>query len=264
MESHMEALTDRVGPDDLPTDLARLQLDMQMGNIPDPERLKLIADELTAAVDQWDSLMTRLRLSQDFQTREYAKLTQAHLESHETSVTNVGEAMRWQADCMRAMANDTPPPFPPPSVDLAKLMEQAGNPNQKQQSSPPSISAMAAAQQITATPFTGKEPAFDSPTVKAEYEQLCRDHMALIQLGSKYAEFDGLGKIYYLDEIDKIQDRWDVFFTRFKLMGALNKDYVKQCDNFLKSMGLNEESYRDLLKKCHQMMRAEAEAERNF
>eukprot|EP00957_Ditylum_brightwellii_P151788 11558527-Ditylum_brightwellii.AAC.1 len=46
----------------------------------------------------------------------------------------------------------------------------------------PSISAMAAAEKITTTPFTGKEPAFKSPTVQSEYEKLCRDHNALIQM----------------------------------------------------------------------------------
>ena len=46
-------------------------------------------------------------------------------------------------------------------------------------------------------------------------------------------------------------------------MGALNQDYVKQCNAFLDSMSLNEEDYRKLLKKSHQIMRADAEAERN-
>ncbi|ACI65427.1 predicted protein, partial [Phaeodactylum tricornutum CCAP 1055/1] len=82
---------------------------------------------------------------------------------------------------------------------------------------------------------------FQSPTVKDEYEKLCRDHMSLIQFGGKYAEFDPLGKIRYLDEIEKIEDRWEVFFARFKLMGFLNKSYVTQCNDFLASMGLDEE-----------------------
>lgn len=55
----------------------------------------------------------------------------------------------------------------------------------------------------------------------------------------------------------------DVFFARFSLMGALNDDYMKQCNEFLESMSMDEEDYRNLLKKAHQKMRSEAEAERN-
>ena len=58
--------------------------------------------------------------------------------------------------------------------------------------------------------------------------------------------------------------RWDVFFARFKLMGQLDPDYVKQCDQFLASMGMKEEEYKQLFKKCHTLMREEAEAERNL
>jgi len=79
----------------------------------------------------------------------------------------------------------------------------------------------------------------------------------------QYTSFDPLGKLVFLDEIEKIEDRWDVFFARFSLMGALNKDYIEQCNEFLASMSLNEQEYRELLKKCHLNMREEAEAERS-
>jgi hypothetical protein len=38
-----------------------------------------------------------------------------------------------------------------------------------------------------------------------------------------YADFYPLGKLAYLDEIDKIQDRWESFFFRSNLMGKLNE-----------------------------------------
>lgn len=255
IEPRMESLNS-MGPQ-FATEMARLQLDMQMGQTPDKDRLLTVADDLDAAVSDWENLVTRLRLSQDFQTREYAKLTQAHLDNHGETVENIASVMRWQAGCMRAMANQTPPPMPPPGIDLQKMMEQANDKDR------PSITAMTAAEQITATPFTGNEPAFESPTVKEEYEKLCRDHVSLIEFGSKYDGFDPLGKLYYLDEIEKVEERWDVFFARFSLMGALNKQYIRQCNNFLAGMGMNEEDYRKLLKKCHQMMRDDADAERN-
>ena len=122
---------------------------------------------------------------------------------------------------------------------------------------------MAAAEKITSTPFTGGEAAFESETVKAEYKQLCRDHMGLIELGGKYDEFDPSGKFYFLDEIENIEERWDIFFARFSLLGVLDQQYVQQCDASLASTGLTEAEYRQLLKQSHQKMRDDAERERN-
>ena len=61
-------------------DMARLQLESQMGTEPDPERVKTVAEDLAAALEDWEVLMSRLRLSSDFQSREYFKMTEAHLK----------------------------------------------------------------------------------------------------------------------------------------------------------------------------------------
>jgi hypothetical protein len=245
-----------VGPE-FAAEMTRLQLDMSTGNMPDSGRLLRVADGLEGAVSQWETLITRLRISEDFQTREYAKLTQAHLVTHGVTVDSIASMMRWQAGCMRAMGRNTPPPMPPADMDLSKMMAQDDGKEK------PSITAMSAAESITAPPFSPDCPAFDSPNVKEEHEALCRDHMALIEFGAKFESFDPLGKIRFLDEVEKIEERWDVLFTRFSLMGYLDKRYVAQCDQFLASMGMSEEDYRKLLKKSHQMMRDEAEAERS-
>lgn len=255
LDSSMETVK-AAGPE-FASELTRIQLDMSAGQLPDPERLLRVADGLEEAVSQWETLITRLRLSQDFQTREYAKLTQAHLDTHGVTVDSIASMMRWQAGCMRAMGQNTPPPMPPPDLDLEKLMSQDSSKEK------PSITAMSAAESITTSPFSPDCPAFESPNVREEYEALCRDHNALIEFGGKFESFDPLGKIRFLDEMEKIEDRWDVFFARFSLMGFLDKQYVKQCNQFLASMGMNEEEYRKLLKKCHKMMRREAEAERD-
>ena len=86
-------------------DMQKLQLDMMTGSEPDPVRVNNIADGLEAAVEDWESLISRLNLSNDFQTKEYAKLTQAHLESHGQSVNQLSVMMKWQAGVMRAMAS---------------------------------------------------------------------------------------------------------------------------------------------------------------
>jgi hypothetical protein len=240
------------GPD-FAMEMSRVQFDMQMGRTPDRERLAKVADGIDDAVDQWDTLITRLRFSPDFQTKEYAKLTQAHLETHGVTVESIASMMRWQGDCMRALATNRPPPMPPADLDLEQLMFKAQDSSSKQ---PPSITAMAAAESITANPFNPSS--FESETVKEEYSELVSAHSALIDFGAKYTSFDPLEKLAFLDEVDKIEDRWE-FFMKYKLMGAI--DYKRQCDQFLASMSMTEDDYRELLKKCHQVMRKDAERE---
>jgi hypothetical protein len=256
MEPRMEQLQSDVP--DFATEFSKIQLDMQMGNTPDPERLRKLADGIDQAVDQWEDLVTRLRISADFQTREYAKLTEAHLNTHGVSVESIKSMMRWQGGCMRALADNTPPPMPPPDLDLQAMMQQAEDPTSKP---PPSMAAMQAAEAITANPFDPSK--LESETIKDEYMKLVLNHSSLIQFGAKYDEFDALGKLAFLDEVEKIEDRWDAFFFRFKLMDALDKEYKQQCDQFLASMSMNEDDYRQLLKNCHQLMREDAERERN-
>ena len=81
-------------------------------------------------------------------------------------------------------------------------------------------------------------------------------------MGSSYGGYDALGKLAYLDALEAVEARWDIFFTRFSLVGALNKDFKRQSETFLSSMGLTPESFRELLASAHEIMREEAEAER--
>lgn len=44
-------------------EMSRMQLDMQMGREPEPERMRKLADGLEASHQKWQELMTRLQLS---------------------------------------------------------------------------------------------------------------------------------------------------------------------------------------------------------
>ena len=114
---------------------------------------------------------------------------------------------------------------------------------------------------IEAEPFDSS--AFSSDIVKEEYEALRREHRQLIKMGEGYGTFDPLGKLAFLDQVEKIEERWDIFFGRLGLIGALNPDYRKQSSDFLESMGLTAAQLRKLLKNGHDQMRKDAEAERN-
>lgn len=236
----------------------KLQEEIQAGREPNPEQLRKVADAMEEAMDLWESLLTRLKLSSDFQTREYAKFNQALVASINQGIDTeqAAKLMRWQAQCMKAMADNSLPPMPPEGLDMNKIIEMAQDDSQQ----PPSIQNIMH-QRITVDPFTGEEEVFESPTVREEYEALCRDHEQLIEMGSSYSNFDPSGKMAFLDEIEKVEERWQTFVYRFKLMGKLNKEFTRQVDEFLGSMGMDENKYNELLKRTHELMREDAERE---
>ena len=161
-------------------EMSRMQLDMQMGREPEPERMRKLADGMEASHEMWQGLMTRLQLSEDFQSREYFKLALSHLDGR--SIQDLGRMVQYQVDCMRAVASGMSPPLPPPGLDL----------------SPPKgmPSATASPPQIEAEPF--ESGAFSSEVVTKEYDQLRRDHRQLINMGrwASYTYFVYIYKSY--------------------------------------------------------------------
>lgn len=159
-------------------EMSRMQLDMQMGREPEPERMRKLADGMEASHQMWQGLMTRLQLSEDFQSREYFKLALSHLDGR--SIQDLGRMVQYQVDCMRAVSSGMSPPLPPAGLDL----------------SPPKgmPSATASPPQIEAEPFESGSAewsaweisgtAFSSEVVREEYDQLRRDHRQLITMGS--------------------------------------------------------------------------------
>jgi len=137
------------------TELARIQLSMQTGSEVDPAQVRRIGEEMLAAQTEWEQLLARMGMTDDFQAREYKKMTMAHLDKSGQSLETIGKMIRWQADCMIAYADRRPPPFPPAGVDLEMMAKQASAGS----SSP--MSAIGAANAITSSPFTGGEAVFD-------------------------------------------------------------------------------------------------------
>jgi hypothetical protein len=234
-----------------------------VGQTPDADRLREVADYMDVLVDQWEGIMIQSQSSVDFQTKEYAKLFEAHVKQQGLfSPPTFTSMMRWQAGCIRSLADNTPPPMPPDDLDLDALVSEVRKyEGSDKDSKVPSITEMQAAKQVTASPFDPEE--FKSDIIKQEYEKLVMDHSNLIKLGSKYDDFDPNAKISFLDQIETIGERWDAFFFRFELMNSLNKEFIEQCRQFLASMKLTEEEFRELLKETHRLMRLEAERERD-
>ena len=246
---------------DFATEMARIQLDMQIGKMPNPSRLRIVAQGIDEALNNYEKLTTSLKTSQDFQTKEYIKLIQAQMARYGQDLDEMCTMMRWQSQCMRAMADNRPPPFPPSELDLIKLSKEAKNYEVEGGIKMPSMSAMSVAERITSVPFSGNEAIFESDIVKKEYDILCRDHEDLIEFGSTYGSFDVAEKKAYLQRIESIQERWSVFFARLDMSGQMNRDFTDQCNSYLSSMGLDECNFHGLLNEAHEIMRQDAESD---
>lgn len=81
-------------------------------------------------------------------------------------------------------------------------------------------------------------------------------------MGERFGTFDPLGKLAFLDQLESVESRWDVFYSRFELLGQLNPDFATQTNGFLESMGMSAEIFRETLSDAHKLMREEAEKER--
>jgi hypothetical protein len=243
------------------SEMSSIDQDLDAGKVPDKAMVLRVYSKMSQTTNRWDRLMDSFQNSPDFQTRERARLLQVHMGKTGTTFDLMGSMMRYKTEVLKALAYDEPLPEPPSDIDIEKIIQR----NSEIQASLPKdnhfLTAMTVADIMDCQPFTGNEAAFDSPIVSEEYIRLCEDHASLIEFGATYENFDRIGKLLYLDEIDKIQERWDIFFTRFSLLGALNKDYIDQCDSVFASLGMKEADYRQNLKDCHDLMRKEAERE---
>jgi len=97
--------------------------------------------------------------------------------------------------------------------------------------------------------------------VKDEYEALSRDHIQIIEFGGNFGSFDRLGKIAFVNQLEEIEEHWDIFLARFSLMGMLDPTFAEESADFLKSLGMDEGDFRLFLKRAHHMMRDDAEGE---
>mmetsp|Transcript_43858 Transcript_43858/g.129850 ORF Transcript_43858/g.129850 Transcript_43858/m.129850 type:complete len:82 (+) Transcript_43858:55-300(+) len=78
-------------------------------------------------------------------------------------------------------------------------------------------------------------------------------------MGKNYGSFDSAGKLMFLDQMDSVAERWEVFLKRFKLMGEEGPRYVSDSEDMLKRLGLRSDLARKILRDAHDMLRADAE-----
>ncbi|MBW4651938.1 MAG: DUF1825 family protein [Kaiparowitsia implicata GSE-PSE-MK54-09C] len=65
---------------------------------------------------------------------------------------------------------------------------------------------------------------FDSELVQQEAKQLFEDYQQLMQIGSNYGKFDREGKKLYIDQMESVMERYQIFMKRFEL----SEDFMAQ------------------------------------
>lgn len=249
-------------------DFAKLQSAMQLGQTPNPAKLRFVADAMDRTIDGWMSLFVGLQSTPDFCAREYARLMETHLNLHGTNSRSMTLLMSWQSSCLRALADNQPEPMPPAELDLEELMKAAArDDNSSNSSKKPSISAMQAAKLVSAVPLDAKSLDLSSESKQQQietYNQLVREHSNLLQEGSNYNDMEPMEKLSYLDNIEAMEHKWDSFFLEYQLQKcSLNQDYVDACNDYLSCMKLTDDEFRRLIKVSHRQMRQDAEQEQS-
>lgn len=65
---------------------------------------------------------------------------------------------------------------------------------------------------------------FDSEVVQQEAKQLFEDYQSLTKLGGEYGKFDREGKIIFIDQMERLMERYQIFMKRFEL----SEDFMAQ------------------------------------
>lgn len=236
-------------------DMKRMQLEMQSGGQPSLDLIKRVAKDMDRQHRGWEALVERQRDCQDFQLRERFEWTNALLARRGQSLERLGRWMRHEIDTLLAYGEGRPPP---PDPGLGMEPEPAGG--RPQGLGDPQ--ALFTSGRLIEISSVFDQEVFESPLVREEYDELYRDHGNLIKLGEFYGGFDAAGKLAFLDQVEKAEQRWDVFFGRFALLDALKEEYKEQCETLLRSRGCNVREFRELLSAAHDRMRDQANQER--
>jgi hypothetical protein len=93
---------------------------------------------------------------------------------------------------------------------------------------------------------------FESEIVQDEAQRLFADYQQLMQLGSEYGKFDREGKKLYIERMETMMERYQVFMKRFELSDDFQaKVTVEQLRTQLGQFGLTPET---MFQQMHQTL----------
>lgn len=221
-----EAIGTTQGNDNFYLELQRMSMEFSSGGSPpEPSRVVAVAGKMEDSFNKYKDMISRLSLSQDFQALEYYALTVSNLKRENMVLSDIEDSVKWQINSMKAFATGQSPPMP-----NAKTVEMMQKKSGGSMSSPPTI---------VSTPFTGQEACFEDSTIRQTFLTLQSDHENLIRMGSGYGSFDPLGKLAYLDQMEKIEERWALLMTKLDLGQHISREFKDETSAFLGGMNLS-------------------------
>lgn len=101
---------------------------------------------------------------------------------------------------------------------------------------------------------------FESEIVQQEAKQIFEDYQSLLQLGSKYGQFDREGKKIFIDQMEAMMERYRIFMKRFELSEDFAaKMTVEQLKTHLSQFGMTPQQMFDQMHLTLERMKSEIE-----
>jgi hypothetical protein len=99
---------------------------------------------------------------------------------------------------------------------------------------------------------------FDSEVVQQEARQLFEDYQSLTQLGSEYGKFDREGKKIFIDKMEALMERYQIFMKRFELSEDFSAQMtVEQLKTQLGQFGMTPQMMFDQMHQTLERMKTE-------
>ena len=101
---------------------------------------------------------------------------------------------------------------------------------------------------------------FDSEVVQQEAKKLFEDYQSLMQLGSDYGKFDREGKKLYIERMEQMMERYNIFMKRFELSDDFMAQMtVQQLKTQLNQFGVTPQQMFEQMNMTLQRMKSELE-----
>ena len=101
---------------------------------------------------------------------------------------------------------------------------------------------------------------FDSEVVQQEARQLFEDYQSLTQLGSEYGKFDREGKKLYIQRMEELMERYQIFMKRFELSeDFMAQMTVQQLKTQLGQFGITPQQMFEQMNMTLERMKSEIE-----
>jgi len=99
---------------------------------------------------------------------------------------------------------------------------------------------------------------FDSEIVQQEARSLFQDYQSLMELGGDYGKFDREGKKLFIDKVEEMMERYQIFMKRFELSDDFMAQMtMKQLQSQLGNFGMTPQQMFNQMQSTLERMKSE-------